>query len=627
MFRLSRDILIGFLLVCAAAWGLMSTRTLRFADQSLYDAQVRWLRANAPTPLAHDVVFIGFDETAYETIPEPTALWHAHLGALLAGLSSAQPAVVGLAMPLPVRSYDFLVKDIDSILLAGIYRLRSAAPLVAGQPPGIGGRLRPIAAEMLAAIGEGAVASLGVCEDTDGTVRRINQTRCQSEDKRELFAAAMAKHLGREGSPRGLIDYSVGGAIEYTPVGTVLGWVRGGEDEKLRALVQGRAVVVASLLPNETRYRLPVPLAAWEPGSRTEPGAVVHIQALRSLLGRGLIERVPENLSLFLAGLGALLWFGRGGWTKALALIAVIGGFVAGSTFALWHGSYLPVANMVVVTLLAFTARQAWDFVRRFHEQQTLRTMFAGHVSPRVMRALLGGELKIDQNGQRENVTLLFAGIRGFAARSAQSTPEAMISLLNRFHAAAALAIQGSGGAVDKYVGDGLMATFGLPQPLPAPQRNALEAAQDLLLRIDQLNTKLAAEGIAALKIGIGIDSGEVLAGYVGSRQRREFSVIGDVVSIASRLEAMTKQFEHPVLCSAQVAAAVGFGGGLVDLGPAAPDAPHVWGWTPPLTAPGGAAGGTSGAASNQRPPEFRKPGEGALNATHPLPGEGQESP
>jgi len=588
MFHLSRDILIGFLLVCAAAWGLMGTRTLRFADQSLYDAQVRWLRANAPTPLAQDVVVIGIDEAAYETIPEPTALWHSHLGALLAGLSAAQPAVVGLAIPLPVRSYDFLVKDIDSVLLAGVYRMRGAAPLVVGQPPGVGGKLRPMAPELLAAIGKGAVASLAICEDTDGTVRRINQRRCRSDENQEPLALAMAKHLGRQGSLTGMIDYSVGGAIEYTPVGTVLDWIHHGEDEKLRALVKGRAVVVASLLPTETRHRLPVPLAAWEPGSRTEPGAVVHIQSLRSLLGRGLIERVPGNLSLLLAALGALLWFGRGGWLKTLVLVGIIGGFVAGSTFALWHGSYLPVANIVIVTLLAFAARQAWDFARRFREMQTLRTMFAGHVSPQVMRALLGGELRLDQNGQRQNVTLLFAGIRGFAARNAQATPEAMIGLLNRFHAAAALAIQNSGGAVDKYVGDGLMATFGLPQPLPAPQRNALEAAQDLLLRVDRLNAELAAEGIEPIRIGIGIHCGEVLAGHVGSKRRREYSVIGDAVGVAGRLEAMTKEYGHPVLCSGDVAAAVGFAGGLTDLGTPAPDLPHLWGWTPPLTAPRG---------------------------------------
>ncbi|MDP1613198.1 MAG: adenylate/guanylate cyclase domain-containing protein [Sulfuritalea sp.] len=585
MFRLSRDILIGFLLVCAAAWGLMGTRTLRFADQALYDAQARWLRANAPTLLTHDVVVIGIDEAAYETIPEPTALWHAHFGILLAGLSSAQPAVVGLALPLPVRSYDFLVKDIDSMLLAGIYRLRGAAPLVVGQPPGVDRKLRPIAPELLAAIGKGAIASLAICEDADGTVRRVNQRRCRSNENQEPLALAMAKHMGRQGSLTGMIDYSVGGAIEYTPVTTVLDWIRHGEDAKLLALVKGRAVIVASLLPTETRHRLPAPLAAWEPGSRTEPGAVVHIQTLRSLLGRGLIERVPANLSLLLAGVGVLLWFGRTGWLKTLLLATVIGSLVAGSTFVLWHGNYLPVANIAIVTLLAFAARYAWDFALQFRERQTLRTMFAGHVSPQVMRALLGGELQLDQNGQRRSVTLLFVGIRGFAARNAQSTPEAMIALLNRFHAAAALAIQTSGGAVDKYVGDGLMATFGLPQPLPAPQRNALEAAQDLLLRVDRLNAELAAEGIAPLKIGIGIHSGEVLAGDVGSRQRREFSVIGDAVGIASRLEAMTKEYPHPVICSGEVAAAVDFAGGMVDLGTPRADLPALWGWTPPLTA------------------------------------------
>jgi class 3 adenylate cyclase/CHASE2 domain-containing sensor protein len=585
MFSLSRDILIGFLLVCAAAWSMMETRTLRFADQTLYDAQVQWLRANAPTPLAHDVVVIGIDEAAYETIVEPTALWHAHFGVLFAGLAAAQPAVVGLAMPLPVRSYDFLVKDIDAPLLAGIYLLRSAAPLVVGQPRGIGGKLRPMSPELRTAIGDSAVASLAICEDTDGTVRRINQLRCRSDEKQEPLALAMAKHMGREGSLTGMIDYSVGGAIEYTPVTTVLGWIRRGEEAPLRALVKGRAVIVASLLPTETRHRLPVPLAAWEPDSRTEPGAVVHIQALRSLLGGGLIERVPANISLMLAGIGTLLWFGRSGWLKTLVLIGVIGGFVAGSTFALWQGSYLRVANIVIITLLAFGARQAWDFARRFRERQNLRAMFAGHVSPQVMRALLGGELHVDKNGQRREVTLLCAGIRGFALRSAASTPEAMIDLLNRFHAAAAMSIQASGGAVDKYVGDGLMATFGLPQPLPAPQRSALEAAQDLLLRVDRLNVEFAAEGIEAIRVGIGIHSGEVLSGHVGSGQRREFSVIGDAVGIAGRLEALTKEFPHPVICSAEVAAAVGFAGGLVDLGKPRADLPGLWGWTPPLTA------------------------------------------
>lgn len=588
MSRIPRDILIGFLLVCAVSWSLMETRALRFADRAMYDFQIAWLHDHSPAPLAQDVVVIGVDEAAFVSIIEPMALWHSHLAALFVGLSAAEPAVVGIALPLPVRSYDFLVKDIDAALVSGIHRLKAAAPLVVGQPPGVGTRLRPIAPELLAAIGEGSLASLAICEDPDGTVRRINQRRCQSEDKRLPLSLAMAKYLGRQGSPTGLIDYSVGGPIEYTPLLTVLGWVHRGEYESLRALVKGRAVVVASLLPSEARYRVPVPLAAWAPDSRTEPVALVHVQALRSLLARGLIERAAEKLSLLLAAIGTLFWFGRGGWLKGLTLAAALAALFAGSTYALWQGEYLRVANITLVTLLAYAAREAWQFARQFRERRMLRAMFAGHVSPQVMRALLGGELQLEESGRRQQATLLAIGIRGFSRRAAQATPQAMVGLLNRFHAVAALAIQNNGGAVDKYVGDGLTATFGLPQPLPAPQRNALEAARDLLLRIDRLNAELAAEGLEPLQIGIGIHCGEVLAGYVGSSSRREFSVIGDAVGVAARLETLSKEAGHPVLCSRSVAAAVGFGGGLVELGAMAIEGVAPWGWTPqPLPAGG----------------------------------------
>lgn len=589
MTRLPRDIVIGFLLLCAVGWTLMGTRALRFADQAFYDAQISWLRTHSPTPLAQDVVVIGIDEAAYVAIPEPAALWHSHLGLLFAGLSTAEPTVVGVATPLPVRSYDFLVKDIDASLISGIARLKSAAPLVVGQPPGIGTRLRPIAPELLAVIGEKELASLAICEDTDGVVRRINQRRCQSDDKRDPLALAMAKRLGRQGSPTGMIDYSVGGSVEYTPLLTVLGWIHRGENDKLRALVKGRAVVVASLLPTESRHRLPVSLAGWEPGSRTEPAAVVHIQALRSLLARGLIERAPENLSLLLAAIGTLFWFGRGGWAKGLLLAVALGALFGLSTYALWQGDYLRVANIVLVSVLAYVARLAWEFIRHFRERRMLLGMFAGHVSPQVMRALIGGELQLEESGKRQAVTLMVVGIRGFAARAARSTPQATIGLLNRFHQTAALAIQNSSGAVDKYVGDGLTATFGLPQPLDAPQRNALEAAQDLLLRVERLNRDLVAEGGEPIQIGIGIHSGEVLAGYVGSDRRREFSVIGDVIGIAARLQSLTKDSGHPVLCSEAVAAAVGFGGGLVELPPTDPANPRLWGWTPPTQAVAGA--------------------------------------
>lgn len=578
--------LTGFALVLALGFAINEARLLRFADQALYDVQTRWLRANTPTPLAQDVVVIGLDEAAYETIPEPTSLWHRHLADLLTGLAQARPAVVGLATPLPVRSYNFLIEGIDIPLTEALKRQKTAAPLVIGQPLGIGKRLRPIAPEILSATGTETIASLAICEDADGMVRHINQQRCQSEDKNDPLALAMARHLGRQGSPSGMIDYTAGGPIDYTPIGDVLDWIRRGEHDKVRALVEGRAVVIANLLPTETRHRLPIQLAAWEPGSRTEPGAVVHIQALRSLLAQGLIERVPEAISLLLIGLASLFWFVPHSRRKTLLVAVVALTLAAGSTYALWNKHYLPSATILGCLLLAFLLRMGWDGARQYRHRQALRGMLAGHVSPQVLRAILGGRLELEGEGQRCRVTLLAAGIRGFSQRREQDTPAAMIDLLNRFYAEAAAAIQSHGGAIDQYVGDGLVAVFGVPQPLDAPQRNALEAAQEILWRLERLNAELAASTREAVQIGIGLNDGEVLAGYIGSPQHRDFSVIGAAVIRVQELQALTRQTAHPVLLTQEVAQAVGFAGGMKNLGPLPlhdGTTPTLWGWTPPL--------------------------------------------
>lgn len=587
MLRQQREILLGFILLCVLALSLLASRTLRPADQALYDLQSRWLRQTAPSILPQDVVVIGLDEAAYETIAEPYALWHRHLGELFTGLAAARPAVVGVAAAMPVRSYDFLVKGIDAPLLDGVRALRAATPVILGQPMGLERRLRPIAPELLAAAGSQGLSSLVLCEDRDGVVRRINQRRCIDEDRNLSLADQMARVLGRESSARGLIDYTVGGPIDYTPLQTVLGWLRQGQPERLQALVQGRAVVVASLLPSETRYRLPVALAATDPESRSSPAALVHVQALRSLLGRGWVDPVEITLSWPLALAMALLWFGRNGWRKTLAMLGMAALLLGISLWALWRGWYLPVGSLLAVGALAFLARLAWESARHYREKQLLRTAFAGHVSPQVMRAILRGRLQPDAGGQRCRVTILFADIRGFTARSEKSTPETMIELLNRFYAEVSAAIHGRGGAIDKFIGDGLMATFGVPQPLEAPERSALEAAQDMLVRLARLNQELQAQGQAPLDIGIGIHVGEVLAGYVGTRRRRDFTVIGDPVNTAARLQNLSKTLAYPVVCSHEVAAAVGFAGGLVDLGEQAVRGRadvHVWGWHPPLS-------------------------------------------
>jgi len=589
MPKLPRDILLGFLLVCAIGLAATSLRWLRPADQWFHDTQMRLLRWQGAGPLPRDVVVIGIDERSHEAIAEPYALWHRPLGELLRGLAAARPAVVGLAIPLPMRSYEFLVKGIDAPLIEGLRALDAAAPLVIGQPPGLGRQLRPLAPELVAAAPHAQLASLAICEDTDGVVRRIHQRRCRDDQALPPLAHLMAKALGREGSPSGMIDYAVGGAIDFTPLGSVLGWLREGRGDKLAALVDGRPVVVVSVLPDEVRYRLPVMLSAWEPTSFSVPAGIVHVQALRAMLGRGLLEPGLQDFSLLLAALAALAWFGRSGPLKLLLVVAGAGALFGYATFLLWHGTRIQAGGLLAILLGAWLARVLYDSARHRRERRELRAAFAGHVSPRTMRAILHGRLLPDVAGQRTEVTLLFADIHGFTARSGQATPEAGIALLNRFHVEAAAAVQAHGGAIDRGVGDGVLATFGLPQPLDAPQRGALEAAHDLLLRIERMNRQFRADGLPALEIGIGVHCGEVLAGYVGSARRRDFNVIGDVVGDVERIERLTARTGYPVVCSRPVAAAVGYAAGMVDLGEQALDDGHpvaVAGWRPPSPTP-----------------------------------------
>lgn len=585
MWRKLGGVFIGFILVCALTVGLWSSTLLRPLDSALYDQQSRWLRAMGPGHLPQDVVVIGLDEAAFENLPEPYALWHRHLGRLFTGLAQVKPAVVGVAAALPVRSYNFLVPGIDDPLIKGVQTLRQAVPLILGQPMGVEGHLRPLAPELVAAAG-GPPASLVLCEDPDSVVRRTHERRCVDQDRNPTLADQMARVLGRESAAQGLIDYTVGPPIQYVPLQKVLGWLDQGRIDELGKLVEGRAVVLASLLPNEARYRIPVPLAAWDQSTRDAPAALIHVQALRSLLGRGLVGPAPVAAVLLMGALALMFWWGANGWLKTLLWLGGLMLLSAVSVWALWRGWVVPLGSLMVTASLAFMARLVWEAAHNFRERHQLKAAFAGHVSPQVMKAILRGDLNPDAQGQLTRATILFADIRGFTTRSENTPPQDMIRLLNLFHGEMAAAIHAQGGAVDKIIGDGLMATFGVPQPLAAPERSALEAAQDMLLRVQRLNATLAARGEAALQIGIGLHAGEVLAGYVGSRRRREFTAIGDVVNTASRLESSSKTLGYPVIVSDAVASAVNYAGGMVDLGMQGVrghSALHVWGWNPPV--------------------------------------------
>jgi adenylate cyclase len=164
------------------------------------------------------------------------------------------------------------------------------------------------------------------------------------------------------------------------------------------------------------------------------------------------------------------------------------------------------------------------------------------------MNHLMDGRVAL--GGESLRVTVLFTDIRSFTSISETMDPQNLVALLNEYFTEMVGIVMDEGGVVDKYIGDAIMAVFGAPVPKAGDAANAVRAAVRMRTALGVLNARLAARGVAPLRTGIGIHTGEVVAGNIGSERRMEYTVIGDAVNLASRLESNTKELGVNVLIS-----------------------------------------------------------------------------
>jgi adenylate cyclase len=181
-------------------------------------------------------------------------------------------------------------------------------------------------------------------------------------------------------------------------------------------------------------------------------------------------------------------------------------------------------------------------------ERDNLRTTFGKYMTSSVMDHLLAG--KVALGGESLRVTILFSDIRSFTTISESMDPQHLVALLNEYFTEMVSIVMDEGGVVDKYIGDAIMAVFGAPVPTPDDAVNAVRAAVRMRRALRTLNERLAPRKLGPLKTGIGIHTGEVVAGNIGSERRMEYTVIGDAVNLASRLESSTKELGIAVAIS-----------------------------------------------------------------------------
>jgi len=561
---------VVFLCILGAGIAGTALDLSRPLDLKLLDLQFNLLRAWAPRPLARDIVVVGIDEETAKTLPEPLTLWHKHLGTFLHIMARAKPAAVGIDIILPDRSYDAVAPGHDEALLRGILEARRAYPLVLALTIDPSGKPRPIHRPFIAAAGEGAAGYALFPVDADGVVRRFDERLTETLEPVPTLAGQMARKLGVEPGA-GMIDYSRGDTFGYIPLHKALELADLGQQDLNERTFRNKVVMLGTVLPFADRQRLPVQLAAWDRDAYDTPGVLLQAQTLRNILDGNLIQPLPRALAASLTAAMALLWFAAGSTATVIAVLgAVMAVLLAGATGLVTQGWFLPVTGPMMTAILAHGGRHAYETVLKLRERRRLRSVFSGYVSPDVMQEILAGKLQPELGGVNKHVCVLFSDIRGYTTRSEGMTPQAIVDFLNRYFEEAVSLIHAAGGTVVCFMGDGIMVVFGAPNALDNPCVPAFRAACDMLEHVANFNAGCRERGEAPIEIGVGLHAGEAVIGHVGSSARHDYTAIGDVTNVASRLEGLTKEAGYRLVCSKYVAQHLPAGTALAELGPMA---------------------------------------------------------
>jgi adenylate cyclase len=526
---------------------------------------VRMFQAGAAT-VALDMVFPEPDRMSpaliADSLPQLSQAVRDSLAALpdndevLANILRQAPIVLGRATDAnPTMGDDKLIKPSIS------YKGGDPRPYIANFP----GVVRNTAVLEKAARGHGLISLI---PELDGIVRRVPMVLRSGRDVLPTLSTEVLRLASGEST---LFIKSNQYGIESVAIGRVEVptdskgriWVRFGHRGPER-YIPVRDVLAGTVPPDALKGKIVLVGTSaaglqdikWTPLGEQVAGVEIYAQLIESVLAGNHLSRPSyakffEYLILIVIGLWlvALVPVVRARWTIAILLAQVLG--LAGASWYLFaeEGMLIDVGYPSISAFLVFSLMTYTSYAREEQRRREVRTAFSRYVSPDLVNDLAANPDQLKLGGEMRFMSVLFCDIRDFTTISEKLDAEQLTHLINAFLTPMTDIILKHRGTIDKYMGDAIMAIWNAPLRDERHAFNACRAALDMIARLGPLNEAIMREAEAKgrehlpIRIGVGIQSGECCVGNLGSEQRFDYSVLGDSVNLASRLEGLTKLF------------------------------------------------------------------------------------
>jgi adenylate cyclase len=382
----------------------------------------------------------------------------------------------------------------------------------------------------------------------DAQVARVFLAKDISLDLAEYGVAGLsfgAREIPLDEDGRLLVRYrGEDGTFDRVSIADVL------EGKADAALLRDRVVLIGNTAQGIGDMRV-------TPYGRLFPGVEVRANIIESLLEGDVLHRPDwmryvDVAGMLLIGIIMVGLLGRLGVAGAGILAAALFAAYLFAATALFRseGLWLNIVYPSLLIALLFTSATLVHYFFAFSEKRYLKLAFQHYVPPAVVDGLVSGADRLRLGGEKRELTVLFSDIRGFTTLSEAMDPEELVKLMNEYFTAMTDKVFEHRGSLDKYIGDAVMAVYGAPVAEPRHAALACRTALDMLTVLDELQIGWRARGLPAIDIGVGINTGPMIVGNMGSANRFNYTVVGDSVNLASRIESSNKAYGTNILIS-----------------------------------------------------------------------------